>query len=103
MPLTLADRFHPDLRCIQQEAIDAGQLGKLDEISLLEQQRLLTLPVLMLSQLLCSDEARKKGQIPHHPSWFNHAAALFCSASKKALSHIGCWQAGLVRHKNHLC
>jgi hypothetical protein len=40
MPLTLIDRFHPDLRRTQQAAIDAGQLRKLDEIALLEPQRL---------------------------------------------------------------
>src|SRR5215472_16752589 len=50
MPLTLVDRFHPKLRYAQQMAIDARQLRKLDEISLLQPERLL--PLSMLSLLL---------------------------------------------------
>ena len=49
MPLTLVDRFHPELRRVQQAAIDAGKLRKLDEISLLQPERLLPLSLLSLS------------------------------------------------------
>ena len=52
MSLTLVDRFHPDLRRTQQAAIDAGQLRKLDELSLLEPQRLLPLSLLSLLLLV---------------------------------------------------
>jgi hypothetical protein len=52
MPLTLVDRFHPDLRRAQQVAIDAGQLRKLDEIALLDSQRLLPLSLLSLLLLV---------------------------------------------------
>jgi len=52
MPLTLVDRFHPDLRRTQQAALDAGQLRKLDEIALLEPQRLLPLSLLSLLLLV---------------------------------------------------
>ncbi len=43
MSLTLIDRFHPDLRQKQQAAIDAGHIRKLDELDLLDQQRLYSL------------------------------------------------------------
>src|SRR5215467_11221437 len=52
MPLTLVDRFHPKLRYTQQMAIDAGQLRKLDEISLLQPERLLPLSLLSLLLLV---------------------------------------------------
>ncbi len=52
MPLTFVDRFHPDLRRAQQAAIDAGLLRKLDEIALLEPQRLLPLSLLSLLLLV---------------------------------------------------
>src|SRR5215469_3432507 len=52
MPLTLVDRFHPKLRYAQQMAIDAGQLRKLDEISLLQPERLLPLSLLSLLLLV---------------------------------------------------
>jgi len=52
MPLTLVDRFQPGLRRAQQAAIDAGQLHKLDEISLLERQRLMPLSLLSLLLLV---------------------------------------------------
>src|SRR5438132_692041 len=52
MPLTLVDRFHPEMRRIQQAAIDAGRLRKLDEISLLQPERLLPLSLLSLLLLV---------------------------------------------------
>jgi hypothetical protein len=52
MPLTLIDRFHPDLRREQQTAIDAGQLHKLDEIALLEPVQLRPLALLSLLMLV---------------------------------------------------
>jgi hypothetical protein len=52
MPLTLVDRFHPELRRVQQAAVDAGQLRKLDEISLLQPERLLPLSLLSLLLLV---------------------------------------------------
>jgi hypothetical protein len=48
MPLTFVDRFHPELRRVQQAAIDAGQIRKLDEISLLQPERLPPLSLLSL-------------------------------------------------------
>jgi Putative zincin peptidase len=48
MPLTFVDRFHPELRRVRQAAIDAGQIRKLDEISLLQPERLLPLSLLSL-------------------------------------------------------
>ena len=52
MPLTLVDRFHPEMCRIQQAAIDAGRLRKLDEISLLQPERLLPLSLLSLLLLV---------------------------------------------------
>ena len=52
MPLTLVDHFHPELRRVQQAAIDAGKLRKLDEISLLQPERLLPLSLLSLLLLV---------------------------------------------------
>ncbi len=52
MPLTLVDRFHPELRRLRQAAIDVGQLRKLDEISLLQPERLLPLSLLSLLLLV---------------------------------------------------
>ena len=52
MPLTLIDRFHPDLRREQQAAINAGQLRKLDELALLEPEQLLPLARLSLLMLV---------------------------------------------------
>lgn len=50
MPLTLIDRFHTRLRIEQQEAINAGNLRKLDEAELLEPKQLR--PLALLSLLL---------------------------------------------------
>ncbi len=50
MPLTLVDRFHPQLRRAQQAAIDAGQLRKRDEMELLDPQQLR--PLMVLSVIL---------------------------------------------------
>jgi Putative zincin peptidase len=52
MPLTIIDRFHARQRAEQQAAIDAGQLRKIDEVALLEQEQLLPLAVLSLRLLL---------------------------------------------------
>src|SRR6266699_4792473 len=48
MSLTLVDRFHPQLRREQQEAIDAGRLRKRDELELLEPQQMRPLAMLSL-------------------------------------------------------
>lgn len=50
MPLTLIDRFRPQLRDEQQEAINAGHIRKLEEIELLEPEQLR--PLALLSLLL---------------------------------------------------
>lgn len=52
MPLTIVDRFHPRLRGELQAAIDAGNVGKVDEIALLEREQLLPLAVLSLQLLI---------------------------------------------------
>ena len=52
MPLTLVDRFHPHLRQEQQAAINAGQLRKLEELELLEPQKLRPLAMLSVYMLL---------------------------------------------------
>jgi hypothetical protein len=51
-PLIIIDRFHPRLRNEQQAAIDAGHLRKIDDVALLEQDRLLPLARLSLLLLL---------------------------------------------------
>ncbi len=48
MPLTLVDRLHPQRRCEQQAAIDAGKLRIRDEMELLEPQQLRPLAILSL-------------------------------------------------------
>jgi hypothetical protein len=50
MPLTLVDRFQPQLRREQQAAIDAGHVRKRDEMELLEPQQLR--PLMVLSVVL---------------------------------------------------
>jgi hypothetical protein len=52
MALTLIDRFQPRLRAEQQAAIDAGQIRKVEELALLEQEQLLPLARLSLQLLL---------------------------------------------------
>ncbi|HEY6540739.1 MAG TPA: DUF3267 domain-containing protein [Ktedonobacteraceae bacterium] len=52
MSLTLVDRFQPRLRAEQQAAIDAGQIRKVEEMALLEQEQLLPLARLSLQLLL---------------------------------------------------
>jgi Putative zincin peptidase len=52
MALTLVDRFQPRLRAEQQAAIDAGQIRKVEELALLEQEQLLPLARLSLQLLL---------------------------------------------------
>src|SRR5229473_3473134 len=48
MPLTLVDRFQPQLRREQQAAIDAGRVRKRDELELLEPQQMRPLAMLSL-------------------------------------------------------
>jgi Putative zincin peptidase len=50
LPLTLIDRFHPHLRDEQQEAINTGDIRKLEEIELLDPEQLR--PLALLSLLL---------------------------------------------------
>jgi len=52
MPLTIIDRFHHRVRIEQQTAIDAGQLRKIDDVALLEREKLLPLARLSLRLLL---------------------------------------------------
>lgn len=52
MTLSLIDRFHPQLRDKQQEAIDSGHLRKLEETALLEPQQLQPLALLSLLMLV---------------------------------------------------
>jgi hypothetical protein len=51
-PYTVIDRFHPHLRAKRQAAVDAGQIRKIDEVELLEQEQLLPLARLSLRLLL---------------------------------------------------
>ena len=52
MSLTIIDRFQPHLRTEQQAAVDAGQIRKVEELALLEQEQLLPLARLSLQLLL---------------------------------------------------
>lgn len=52
MPLTYVDYFHPHQRRERQAAIDAGQLGKCDEMELLEPEQLRPLALFALLLLL---------------------------------------------------
>lgn len=49
---TVVDRFHPHLRAERQAAVNSGQLRKIDEVELLEQEQLLPLARLSLRLLL---------------------------------------------------
>lgn len=51
MSLTIIDRFHPQLVCEEQKAVDAGQMGKLEELELLEPQQLQPLARISLQML----------------------------------------------------
>src|ERR1700730_4381518 len=52
MALTLIDRFQPSLRAKQQAAIDSGHIRTVEELALLEQEKLLPLARLSLQLLL---------------------------------------------------
>src|SRR6185437_5100622 len=52
MSLTIIDRFHPQLVREEQRSVDAGQMGKLEELELLEPQQLQPLARISLQMLV---------------------------------------------------